>query len=136
MGLAERRAVKEFQDNQFPGYKNALDQAAGFEVKLDIDWDSFMKDDQSHLMHEGLRKVFFVPLEEALKAITIDDMGKQALKDGLKRIVMKNSSDHYSPSSAFKFEQGVLTMDHSPYYNQDDINDRRDELRKIMEKGL
>jgi hypothetical protein len=135
MGLAERRALKEFQDNKFPDLEKRLNTAAGFELKLDVNWDQMMKDEYSHLLDEGLLKVFFQPLEEALKAITFDNMGKEALKEGLKQVIIKNTSDYYSPSY-FKFEGGTLTIDHTPYSNQGDVKDQTDAIKKILEKGL
>jgi hypothetical protein len=39
MGLAERRAIKAFQENKYPKLKAELDAAAGFEVLPAVDWD-------------------------------------------------------------------------------------------------
>jgi hypothetical protein len=136
MGLAERRAVKEFQDHMFPELKNALERAAGFPVPVEVEWDGLARDEMSHLYAECFPKVYFRPLIDALKTIAADQMGKDALQSGLKKILIRNSAQHYSPSSAITFQNGVLTVDHDPVTNADDIRDRTEYTVKILEKNL
>jgi hypothetical protein len=45
-------------------------------------------------------------------------------------------SMYYSPSAAITFEDKVLTIDHDPVTNIDDVTDRTDYMIKILEKGL
>jgi hypothetical protein len=49
MGLAERRASKQFQEMIYPDLKAAIDQAAGFEVTIAVDWESLALEDQAEL---------------------------------------------------------------------------------------
>jgi hypothetical protein len=135
MGLAERRALKAFQDEHFPGLKKALDQAAGFEVALEVRWDTLATPEYAHLYAEAFPKVFFQPLAAALADIARDDMGKAALRAGLKKVVVCNTADKYG-ESAFTFEGGVLTLDHSPVTNLDDVELRRGALVKLLEGAL
>lgn len=134
-GLKERRAVKEFQELVYPGIKNEIDKIAGFDVSVEVDWKSLAKDGNSGLYKEAFPKVYFNPLIEAFKEICADDMGKGALKDGLKKVVVKNSSDAYSPSK-FSFKDGTLTIDHSPITNINDVKERKSKILKLLEQGL
>lgn len=136
MGLAERRALKAFQDNLLPGLTAEIHQAAGFPVPLEINWDQLAKDDYADSYADFWQKVYFRPLIAALKAITIDDLGKDALKAGLKKIVLCNSKDTYTAEYAATFEGGVAMIDHDPCSNVDYVDDRAAALTKALEKGL
>ena len=87
MGLTERRAIKAFQENKYPKLKAEMDTAAGFDVPVVVDWDTIMavSEGYSEQYEENLPKVFFRPLIEAFKGICIDDLGKEAFKEGLKK---------------------------------------------------
>ena len=136
MGLAERRATKDFQDNRLPALVAELHKLAGFEVPLEIAWDQLAKADQAGNYGEFWPKVYFQPLIDALTDVARDDMGKEALKGGLTKIVLANTSDYYSPGSAISFTGGVLTIDHDPCCNVDDIGERSRALVKALEQGL
>jgi hypothetical protein len=135
MGLAERRAVKEFMDNQLPAAKKAIDDAAGFEVEINADWESLAVPDYSHMYTDCFLKVFFQPVEEAFKDICKDNMGKEALKSGLKQVVFKNTNEYSNPSG-ITFESGVLSIDHKTATNIDDVNDRKTHIIKLLEQKL
>ncbi|MBM4304242.1 MAG: hypothetical protein FJ112_07935, partial [Deltaproteobacteria bacterium] len=111
MGLAERRALNNFQTNEYKTLENTIHAAAGFKVKVTVDWEKLGTDGNSDLYKDGFTKVYFTPLIEAFKAICIDEMGRKALKAELKEIVITNSADLYSPQS-WTLEKGVLTLDH------------------------
>src|SRR5690349_9301469 len=136
MGIAERRATKEFQDKSLPALLTEIHKHAGFEVPVDISWDQLAKEGVSERFNENWKKVYFQPTIEALKSISRDEMGKEALKSGLKKIVFCNSSGRYSAESAISFTSGELTIDHDPDCNVDYIQDRADHARKEMERSL
>ena len=131
MGLAERRAIKAFQDNRLPALRQAIDAVAGFSVELEVDWDSVATPDYAHLYDEAFTKVYFDPLVEALKGITIDDLGKDALKAGLKKVVIKDEG-----SSWPTLESGVLTLRYPAVANLDYGDERRKTIQDLLEKGL
>ena len=131
MGLVERRALKAFQDSRFPELVGQINEAAGFAVDLEVDWQSLAVDDYAHLYDEAWTKVYFQPLIEALKAITIDDMGKEALREGLKQVVIRDSGTRQTG-----FSGGVLTFHRNPVSNLDDWEERKQELQTALEKGL
>jgi hypothetical protein len=131
MGLAERRAAKAFQDTRLPPLQAAIDAAAGFAVKLEVDWESLSVADYAHLYDEAWTKVYFQPLTEAFSAITIDEMGKEALKESLTKVAIKNEG-----SSWPEFEAGVLTLKFPAVSNLDEIQERARSIQQLLEKSL
>lgn len=136
MGLAERRAAKDFETNRYPAVKKDVDAAAKFDVPMEVKWDSLAVAEYAHMYEEAWLKVYFRPLIDALKAITVDAMGADALKASLKRIVIQNMKDNSSSNYWAIFTDGILTLDHAPVSNVDYIDDRKTQLQKILEEKL
>jgi hypothetical protein len=135
MGLAERRASKEFQDKHFPELKSEIHALAGFPVPIEVHWEQLAVEGQSDYYKEAWSEIFFKPIIEALREIGRDDMGKEALKIGLKKIELRNREDNSSPSSAISFQSGELVIDHK-LSNIDATRDRTKHLVDIMQKDL
>jgi hypothetical protein len=135
MGLAERRASKEFQDKYFPELRAEIHKVAGFAVPIEVNWDQLAVEGQTEAYKEYWNEVFFKPVIEGLRQVARDDMGKEALKSGLKKIELRNSAGYYSPGSAITFQGGLLVIDHD-YSNLGDTKDRTKYLIEIIEKGL
>ena len=123
-GLAERRAIKEYEEKKFPEFKKQITEAAGFDVKVTVNWDKLAvagKADK-YMDDAYMSDIFFNPLIEALKEVGQDEMGKTALKEKLKEIVIT-----YDPSTApasnykngYPFNNGVLTINNEPWSNSD-----------------
>ena len=100
MGLAERRATKEFQDKQFPELSTEIQKLAGFPVPIQVTWDQLAVEGRSNLYKESWPELYFKPVIEALRQIGRDQMGKDAIKAGLKKVEIRNSKGAYSPTSA------------------------------------
>src|SRR5262245_31723416 len=135
MGLAERRATKEFQDKHFPSLRDELYKAAGFAVPLEINWEQLAVEGRSDRYKEAWTAIFFRPVIDALRQMGRDDMGKQALKAGLKKIELRNAAGHYSPHNAISFVNGVLAIDHE-LSNESDVEARKTRIIEIVEKEL
>ena len=135
MGLAERRASKEFQDKHFPELQNEIHKAAGFPVPIEVSWEQLAVEGRMDYYKEAWTEVFFKPVIEALRQIGRDDMGKEALKSGLKKIELRNISGCSSPGSAISFENGQIVIDHD-LVNVGDTKDRTKHLIELVEKGL
>ena len=135
MGLAERRAAKAFETEKFPKLKAEVIAAASFEVPIEVDWESLSKPEMSHQYDETWPKLYFTPLIAAFKEICQDDMGKEALKAVLKKIVLTNKSGIYYGDRCAKLESGTLTIDHD-MSNVDNIKERQDGIRTLLEKAL
>jgi hypothetical protein len=131
MGLLERRAAKAFQDGAFPALKARIDAAAGHELTLDIDWESLQRPGESALYAECWPKVFFEPLIGALEGVAIDDLGKEALRDGLRNVTIRDSG-----ALAVRLEAGDLLVDYPAVANVDDVEERRREIQRVLESGL
>ena len=135
MGLAERRAVEQFKTDDYPEWKAKIDQAAGFDVPVEVAWEELGVVDYAGSYGAFFPMVYFQPMVDALAAITIDEMGRSALREGLTKVVVRNT-EQYSSTSGFSFDGGVLTIDHKPYTNVDYGADRASGLQKLLEAGL
>ncbi len=134
MGLAERRAAADFQTNAFPSLKRQIDDAAGFEVPMEIDWQAIAQPNDQHLYNEYWTKIYFEPLIGAFQRICADDIGKEALKGGLKKVEITNTNQ-YSDRRAFFLENGVLKIDHK-MVNVDHLDERTDKVVSLLEEAL
>lgn len=136
MGLKERRIIKAFQTEQYPALEAEINKAAGFEVPMDIKWDTLMEDRFSHIYHNTFPKIYFQPLIDAFKAICIDEMGIELLKAGLKNVIIVNENNEHSLGKAITFEAGVLKINHSPVINADNIEDKANRIIELLENKL
>ena len=135
MGLAERRIVKEFQDKQLPKLEAEIHKLAGFTVPIEILWDQLAEDGTQSYCAEAWVEIFFKPVIEGLRQIGRDDIGKEALKAGLKRIEFRNSKGTANPANAISFAGGTLQIDHR-LANVDETLARTQCLVETVEKGL
>lgn len=135
MGLAERRVVKEFQDKHLPKLMEELEKAAGFAVPIEVAWDQLAVEGDSRLYLEAWPEIYFKPIIEACRQISRDDIGKEALREGFKRVELRNSKDASSPGRAITFDNGTLTIDHS-LSNVGDTAERAKYVVEIVEKAL
>ena len=135
MGLAERRAIERFKNDEYPGWKARIDQAAGFEVPVEVAWEELAVADYADSYTEFFPKVYFQPLVDALGAVTVDELGKDAAREGLSRIIIRNTGQ-FSSGTGFTFSDGMLTIDHQPHVNVDYGDERAKGLQRILESGL
>ncbi|HLY56841.1 MAG TPA: hypothetical protein VKS60_14860 [Stellaceae bacterium] len=131
MGLLERRAAKAFQDDVYPALQQRIEAAAGHPVAVEIDWESLQTPDSAPLFAEAWSKVFFEPLIAALEGVAIDDLGRQALADGLKSIRILDSG-----TMRVALDAGELIVDYPATANLADGEERRQEIQKTLERGL
>ena len=132
MGLQERRALKKFEEETFPKLQARINEAAGFEVPIAVKWDTLAEENYGHLYEEAFDKVFFKPLLGAIKGVCIDDMGRDALRDGLKNVKIQGGSSDVS------FAKGVLSLSFNPVANLDEgsITERTQTIQTLLEKSL
>ena len=136
MGLAEKRALKEFQEGALPELLSRVQTAAGFEIEIEIDWDSVAEEGWSHLYATHVPAVYLEPLIEGLNSITADDLGRDALKETMTKIVIQNKAGCSNGDSWSSFEGGVLVLDHDPNTNVEDTARRVKSLIGTLESGL
>ena len=81
----------------FPGRVKEIEEICGSPIPYEVDWDS-LSDDM-----EGLNFIDNISchrLNMALRTICQDDLGKESVREGLKKIKLKSMT----------FEGGVLEM--------------------------
>jgi len=104
-------------------------------VPVEVTWEELAAEEYAGSYGTFFPKVYFGPLVEALTAITVDEIGRSAVRGGLSKIVVRNT-DQYSSTRGFAFDEGVLTIDHKPHTNVDDGDERAKGLQKLLEAGL
>ncbi len=141
LALPERRALKQYQETKFPEEQKKIHAAAGFEVPLEIKWESIARPGEAsnYLEDAYWTNIYFEPLATALAQIKADDMGAKALKEKLKKIVVTYNKDT-APASNYPngvtFEGGTLTVNFTPFTNADDTKDRAKAIQSVLESKL
>lgn len=107
MGLAEKRAAEAFKTAELPAFEAKLKDSAGYDIKVDIDWDTFTAYDQYPL---NRLDVVFEDLESFVKKICSNDTGKEALQGKLSTIQLSNSDDDADVKMEFKDHTLSLTV--------------------------
>ena len=105
MGLEERRKIKELQETTFPERVKEIEEICGKAIPYEVDWES-LADDKDGL--NFIDNISCHRLNMALRVICLDDMGKEAVRDGLKLIKLTNVKD--KADMHMSFENGVLDM--------------------------
>ena len=105
MGLAEKRWASEKKKTDEAAFVSQVNATLGFTVPIEIDWDGFSKDldEAQYITHDSYG---LANLVKALSTITVDDIGKSANKDALKKIVISSSK---AEDVNFAFADGVIT---------------------------
>ncbi|HYM00652.1 MAG TPA: hypothetical protein VEZ90_16985 [Blastocatellia bacterium] len=105
MGLNERRKIKELQEVTFPERVKEIKDICGKAIPYEVDWES-MSDDYQAL--NFLDNLACHRLNMALRTICLDDLGKEAVRDGLKLVKLRNVKTQ--EEKKMTFEGGVLEI--------------------------
>ena len=105
MGLEERRMIKELQEVTLPGRVKEIEEICGAPIPYEVDWAS-LADDKAGL--NFLDNLSCHRLNMALRTICTDDMGKEAVREGLKKVKLVNVKSN--DDKKMTFEGGVLEM--------------------------
>ena len=130
MGLNERRKVKELQEVTLPGRVREIEEICGKAIPYEVDWDSIADDAEALNFMDNIS---CHRLNMALRTICMDDMGKEAVREGLKLIRLKNVKDKSAMQMTFK--DGVLDM-HCAYALRTDGMHSDGEIRELLVRGL
>jgi hypothetical protein len=105
MGLQERRKIHELQTVTLPGRSREIAEICGREIPYEVDWDS-LADDAAGL--NFLDNLSCHRLNMALREICMDELGREAVRQGLRQVRLRNVS---SPEQRhLRFADGVLEM--------------------------
>lgn len=130
MGLQERRKMAELKDVTFPERVREIEEICGVAIPYEVDWDSLADDGEALRFIDNLS---CHRLNMALRVICLDEMGKSAVRDGLKLVRLKNVKD--TKDIAIRFAGGVLEMQCAYAQGASGmISDN--EIRQVLEKGL
>jgi hypothetical protein len=130
MGLEERRMIKELQEVTLPGRVKDIEEICGAPIPYDVDWTTFA-DDKAGL--NFLDNISCHRLNMALRVICADDMGKEAVREGLKKVRLVNVKSH--DQRKISFDGGVLEM-HVSYAEGANALFSDNEIREVLMKGL
>jgi hypothetical protein len=130
MGLNERRKIKELQETTFPGRVKEIQEICGAPIPYEVDWDSLSDDPEALNFIDNLS---CHRLNMALRVICQDEMGKEAVREGLKSIKLKNVKTPGEMSIAF--QGGVLEM-HCAYALRTDGMFSDNAIRELLVKSL
>jgi len=104
VGLAERRKIKELEEEVLPGRVKEIAEICGSPIPYEVDWESF--DDLQAL--NFLDNLSCHRLNMALRMICQDDMGKEAIRETVKKVKLKNVKTEAEKS--ITLEGGTLEM--------------------------
>ena len=130
MGLNERRKIKELQDTTLPGRVKEIEEICGVAIPYEVDWDS-LSDDLEGL--NFLDNLSCHRLNMALRVICQDDMGKEAVRESLKKIKLGNVKTPAEMSMTF--DDGVLEM-RCAYAQRTDGMFSDNQIREVLLKKL
>ena len=105
MGLQERRKIQELQDTTLPERSREIAEICGQAIPYEVDWASLEND------AAGLNFVDNLSchrLNMALRTICIDDMGREAVREGLKLVKLRNVAE--PAQRQLSVQGGVLEM--------------------------
>ena len=105
MGLEERRKIKDLQDEVLPGRVSEIEEICGTAIPYDVDWASF-DDDLTGL--NFMDNISCHRLNMALRVICSDDLGKEAVRDTLKTVRLRNVKS--KDDKSLSFDGGTLEM--------------------------
>jgi hypothetical protein len=105
MSLAVRRQIRQLQEDVLPARAQEIAEICGRAVPYTVDWASFGDDAQALDFVDNLA---CHRVNMALRVICVDDLGREAVRDGLREIAIANAPD---PSAmALTFDDGVLRL--------------------------
>jgi hypothetical protein len=102
-GLEEKRLIEQAKTTHIPSYEKKMAETCGFNVKVDVDWNTFETDKKAL---EGLASGLHTGWV-ALKEICKDDIGKDAAKAKIKSFRLVNAKTKAEMS--LRFDDGVIT---------------------------
>jgi|SRR5215467_2844980 hypothetical protein len=130
MGLIERRKLNELKETTFPGRVKEIEEICGAPIPYEVDWDSLADDGEAL---NFIDNISCHRLNMALRSICMDEMGKSAVRDGLKVVKLKNVK---TPAEMrMTFDGGALEM-HCAYALRTDGMFSDNEIRKLLEQKL
>jgi len=105
MGLIENRLIKLGKEEWVPAAQKELRELTSGQQVYEVDWTTFSSDADAlqNLQNQGLRRI-----NGAFRNICRDDLGKEAVNEQIKKIVVRNVA---TPSEkSVSLADGVVTV--------------------------
>lgn len=106
MGLIEKRLIKQGQEEWVPEAQKELRELTGSEQVIEVVWDGFTSDEAAlnNIRFQGLRRVI-----AAFRVVCVDDLGKEAVKEQVQKVVVHNADDPAKKGMTLKDGAFALT---------------------------
>ena len=104
--LEEKREIKKATDEWLPAKNKELTElSGGGSMAFEVDWTTFAGDlkAMNWLEFNGPQQVV-----NAFRMVGTDDLGKEALRESIKKVVVKNTAEE--PAKTMALEGGVFTL--------------------------
>jgi hypothetical protein len=130
MGLIEKRLIKQGIEEWVPTAQKELRELTGGEQVYEVDWSTFSSDAEGlqNVQNQGLRRI-----NAAFRNICRDDLGKEAAKEGVATILIKNVTNPSEKS--ISLADRVLTVQ-AAWAKGSDGYFSDGELTRAIEKAL
>jgi hypothetical protein len=106
MGLAEKRLAEKIKVEEYAPFLTEFHKITGTNMPVDIDWSTFIAYDEYSLTR--MNDNIFTALLDAFKHICQDQLGKDAVADGIKGIKVANTDD--IEKRHFSFDNKEINM--------------------------
>lgn len=105
MGLIEKRLIKQGQEEWVPEAQKDLRELTESEQVIDVDWEGFSSDEAAlnNVRHQGLGRI-----TAAFRVVCCDALGKEAVKEQIAKLVVKNVDD--PAKKGFDLKDGAFTV--------------------------
>lgn len=103
--MQEKRSIKAAEEGWLPKRQKELADICGKEIPYEVDWSSFAGNLKAidWLEFNGPQQV-----SGAFRGICRDEIGKEAIQEGVKKIVLRNVPE--TADKALSFTDGVLEL--------------------------
>jgi hypothetical protein len=122
MGLDEKRRTKEIQDETIPKFKTEFKQVTdGGTINVEVDWATFTTMDALGMLPSAVLGYFMTAVKDCCR----DAVGKEAVRDGLKTLTIKNQPEKTGKiaqleNGTFRFE---ACFGEGQYFTDTDLKD-------------
>lgn len=127
MGLEEKKLTKKIEDENFTAFKVEMKKVCGAEIAIDVDWNTHATMDSiRHIPGNALGRV-----RTALLDICKDQMGKDAVRDGIKKLTLK-----YVPAAEKKIELSGQNLTLCGQWDNSNGLIAPSDMKKVISSGL
>jgi len=106
MGLIEKRLIKKGQEEWVPEANKELQEVTKGSQVYEVDWATFETDADglNNVQNQALRRI-----TAAFRVVCSDDLGKEAVHESVKKIVVRNVGTHAEKSIVVKDGAAVVS---------------------------